>query len=58
MLSTCIGKVTSSNLSWDSDLLWFPAAFQANAQMVPCEGYDCFLPDPIHFKIHQSSYHY
>lgn len=31
MLSTCIGKVTSSNLSWDSDLLWFPATFQANA---------------------------
>jgi len=35
MLSTCISKVASSNLSWDSGLLRFSAAFQANIQMVP-----------------------
>jgi len=29
MLRTCIWKVANSNLSWDSGLLWFSAAFQA-----------------------------
>jgi hypothetical protein len=52
-----IWEVLGSNLSWDTSYLdRFFILFHSSLRQIHALGHDCFLPDPFHFIIHDSTY--
>jgi hypothetical protein len=60
-LSFPVPEVRSSIFDQDTGfpgrgLSWSPQSLQPSVEMIPRLGRDCFLPNPLQFSIHMSSY--